>query len=57
MQTIHKSYKSTWTGRLSAQANMVESKPVQVGAATVVHLEYDGPYEGLIRMKKVSCIK
>ena len=42
---------------MSAQANMVESKPVQVGAATVVHLEYDGPYEGLIRMKKVSCIK
>ena len=53
----HKLYKSTWTGRSSAQADMVESKPVQVGAATVVHLEYDGPYEGLIRIKKVSCIK
>ena len=36
---------------------MVESKPLQVGAATVVHLEYDGLYKGLIRMKKVSCIK
>jgi len=57
MQTTHKSYKTTQTRRSSAQADMVESKPVQVGAVTVVHLEYDGPYEGLIRMKKVSCIK
>jgi len=57
MQTAHKSYKTTWTGRLNAQADMVESKPLQVGATTVVHLEYDSLYKGLIRMKKVSCIK